>query len=51
MKLQKAATKLFATSVGISIILIIATAAYGSWKPRKEKFMDCSMSASCALPV
>lgn len=56
-KAQTAATRLFASTVGMAVLFIILAAAVGSWKRRgvnadmqtRESFMDCSSSATCSL--
>lgn len=59
---QTAASRLFASTVGMAVLFIILAAAVGSWRlrggaampvaklPTRETFMDCSMSATCAMP-
>ena len=44
----KASSAFFASTVGVALFFMIVTAAVASWKPR-EKFTDCSMTASCSL--
>lgn len=47
-KMEAASTKFLASTAGVAVMFMILAAVVASWKPR-EKFTDCSMTATCAL--